>query len=253
MKKAVVLFVLFCFTGACWARGKITITYFQAAPHIMYDSLTGKISGALFELIEDHLAPEMGIPFEWDMAPATVPRQLSLLQQEKRDAAALLIYDPERAKKMIFTRHSYAISRPVLGVLNDFRLERVDRVEDILGLKVGWAKDTYISPFMRDDRIKFEFNSSAKHNQINLKKLIKKRIDCIYVPDKASLLMELKILHLDKDVRIIELPEDPGSQHVVFSKKNAALAKRFDEAYERIDGDRRYLQLVSKYLDVSRL
>jgi polar amino acid transport system substrate-binding protein len=253
MQKAVIVLILLCFPGGSRAEERITITYFQAAPHIMYDSSSGEISGALFELLEDYLAPEMGVAFDWDETPACVPRQLSLLEEGERDAAALLIYTPERAEKMIFTRHSFAISRPVLGVLTHHRPERVERVEDILGLKIGWAQDTYVSPFMRDERIQFEFNSSAKHNQINLKKLINGRIDCIYVPDKASLLMELKLLHLEDSVRIMELPEKPGTQHVVFSKKNAALAKRFDEAYERIDGDGRYLQLMSKYLDVSRL
>lgn len=253
MQKAVIVIILLCFPGGGWAKERITITYFQAAPHIMYDSLTGEISGSLFELIEDYLAPEMGVAFDWDETPASVPRQLSLLEEGQRDAAALLIYAPERTKKMIFTRHSFAISKPVLGVLNHHRLERVECVEDILGLKIGWAQGTYISPFMRDERIQFDFNSSAKHNQLNLKKLIYGRIDCIYVPDKVSLLMELKLLHSENSVKIIELPEKPGTQHVVFSKKNAALAKRFDEAYERIDGDGRYLQLMSKYLNVSRL
>ena len=252
MQKAAIVLIFLCFPVVCWPKEKITITYFQAAPHIMYDSLTGEISGSLYELVQDYLAPEMGVSFDWDKTPATVPRQISLLEEGTRDAAALLIYTPDRAKKMVFTRHFYAISRPVLGVLNHHRLERVERVEDILGLKIGWAKDTYISPFMRDDRIQFEFNSSAKHNQINLKKLMSGRIDCIYVPDRSSLLVELKKLNIEDDVRIIDLPEDSGTQHVVFSKKNAVLAERFDEAYERINGDGRYLKLISKYLDVSK-
>jgi ABC-type amino acid transport substrate-binding protein len=141
----------------------------------------------------------------------------------------------------------------VLGVLTQNRLDHVGRVEDILGLTIGYTTGTYISPFMRDDRIRFDFVSSGQPNEINVKKLLKGRIDCVYTPDKPSLLMELKNIGAEDLVKILDLPEAPGRVHVVFSKKNAALAKRFDAAFARINGDTRYLKLRWKYLDVSKL
>ena len=253
MQKTVVVLILFCLVGNCRAGETITITFFQAAPHIMFDASTGNVSGALFELLEEFVAPEMGALFVWDPATASVPRQISLLKQEQRDAAALLMYTPQRAQAFIFSKQPIAISKPVLGVLTENRLDHVGRVEDISGLTIGYTTGTYISPFMRDDRIRFDFVSSGQPNEINVKKLLKGRIDCVYTPDKSSLLMAIKNLGADGLVRILDLPEAPGRVHIVFSKKNAALAGRFDAAYARINGDTRYLKLLSKYFDISKL
>jgi hypothetical protein len=73
------------------------------------------------------------------------------------------------------------------------------------------------------------------------------------VPDKASLLTEIKNFNAGNKVRVIELPEPAGFQHVVFSKKNGKLAKRFDDAFEKINGNQKYSELLSKYMDVSKL
>lgn len=250
-KVSIALFILFSTT--CHAQDKISIAYFNSDPHIVYDHSTNRISGALYTFLEEYIAPEMGVKFVWDIDPSNIPRQIELLKNEKIDAVALLVYTPERAGALSYTKENYYVSKTVIGVLRGNPLVKINTVDDILGLKIGYMSQTYISPFMRDKRIQFEFIHSADANLLNLKKLKNGRIDAIYIPDKAALLYDLKITSMEKDVRVIDLPEKAAHSHVVFSPGNRALAERYDKAFESVNGRKVYYELLGKYVDVNRL
>ena len=253
MKKLVLTVVLIMVSTAGYGEEKVSMSYFLCQPHILYDVDTRKVSGAIFELVEEHMAPKMGVTFVWDAAPTIVPRQLKNLSDEKKDAVAHLIYTPERAQKYAYPEKPYVIIKSAIGVLKENSLNQVERVEDLMNLKIGYAKKFYISPFMRDERVNFELVASNNPNIINLKKLLAKRIDAFYIPDKTGMLFAMRNLDAEQKVKIIELPDKAGNAHVVFSKSNKKLAERWTKVFAEINGEQVYSQIINKYIDVSRL
>ncbi|MBU1169230.1 MAG: transporter substrate-binding domain-containing protein [Proteobacteria bacterium] len=253
MKKILILFLFILLSDRAMAKDKLEISFFHIPPHIFYNSETGQISGAMYEFLNHDIAPVMDVEFVWDKTPANVPRQLLMLEEEKRDAAAVLIYTPERSEEFAYSQTPFSKAKSVIAVLNGSRIKNIVQPDDLLGMKIGYAARTFLSPFMRDKRLKFEFISSGEPNEQNLKKLKAGRVDCIYIPDKAGLLMEIKNLKMEKEVRLIELPEKASPMHVVFSKLNLSYAKKYDKAFHKINGEAVYMKRLEKYLDVSKL
>lgn len=254
MKNLILTIILILHSNGSLANDTIKIAYFNVPPHIIYDSKKGKLaSGAVYDLIEKFIAPKMGVNFEWKDTPSNIPRQLTSLEHEAIDASALLIYTPERSKKYIFTNEPYIQSSSAIAVLRSSSLQSVEKVEDILGLRVGYAAKSFLSPFMRDKRITLDLISSANFNRHNFRKLLAGRLEGVYAPDKAGLLMVIKEMSLEDKVRVITLPEKAVNFHVVFSKKNKELAERFDRAFHELGGKKLYLELLSKYVDITNL
>lgn len=254
MVKPSILILFFILTAfVSWADDKIKMAYFQAQPHIIYNQDKEEISGALYTFLEEYIAPKMGIQFVWDQQPSNVPRQLRMLESGQIDATAILIWTDERNKKFSFSHRPFTTAKAVIGVLQNNSLQKISKVEDLLHLKIGYATGNYISPFMRDNRIKFEFVFTGEPNEQNFMKLKMGRIDAVYIPDKAGMLSEIKLLSMEKMVKVIELPDPAVRLHVVFTKKFKNLAEIYDTVYEEIDGVHLYQKLLSKYLDVNML
>lgn len=252
MRKPLILFLLLSFSVA-YGKDKISIAYFEAEPHIIYNYSTREISGALYDFLNNYIAPEMGVEFIWHRSPSNFPRQLYLLSNESVDTLAILVHTEDRARKFSFTKNAYYFSKPVIGVLKKNTLKKIEKVEDIIHLKIGYAAKTYISPFMRDRRINFEFVSSYSANKSNFFKLNAGRVDAIYIPDKAALLHMTNTMKTGSMIRILEIPEEPIKLHVVFSKKNIYITKIFDRAFEKINGEKIYKELISKYLKIRHI
>lgn len=249
--KKLVLFVavlIFCgyslvFSIISEANEKIRISYFNVPPFIIYDfeehELTG---GALYEFLEQYIGPKIDVEFVWDRSPTTIPRQLKSISNGSIDAIALLSYTPQRNQEFAFTETPFFISSPALSVLKSNTLEKVEKIEDILSLRIGYAHRAYLTPFMRDKRIHLDLISTGNYNELNFKKLLFYRIDAIYTPDMASLLAVIKKLKIENKVKVIKLPDKASANHVVFSKKMGNVAIRYDEAFQQIDGANTFLK-----------
>lgn len=261
MKKVLLIIAIFLFCGCSLAvcriseaNQKIRISYFNVPPFIFYDferhELTG---GALYEFLEQYIGPRIDAEFVWDRSPTTIPRQLKSIGNGSIDAAALLSYTPQREQEMAFTATPFFISSPAIAVLRSNKLKKVEKIEDILSLRIGYAQRAYLTPFMRDKRIHFDLVSTGNYNELNFKKLMIYRIDAVYTPDIASLLAVMKKLEIENKVEVIKLPDETSANHVVFSKNMRNVAFRYDEAFQQIDGATTFLKIMSKYIDISRL
>ena len=80
------------------AAEKYSVAYFNVPPHVIFDAETLTLSGALYDFLNDEIAPEMGIQLVWDKTPTNIPRQTQLLKDEQRDIAALMAITPERSE-----------------------------------------------------------------------------------------------------------------------------------------------------------
>ncbi len=234
-------------------NNSIKIAFFIAEPHIYLDEKKEKLTGAVYELLEKYIGPEMGIKFIWDKEPTNVPRQLIILETNNNYAAAVLIPTPDRQKKYNFSEKPYFLSQTAIAILKTNKLKKISKIDDILGMTIGYADQTFISPFMRDKRIKFDLITDPKYQEINYQKLLKNRIDAVYLPDKAALLALAKSMKIENKVRIINLPEKPSPFHVVFTKGAEDIAEKYNKAFDKLNAQTLYIKLLKQYLDVSQL
>ena len=203
--------------------------------------------------MENHIGPEIGVKFRWDKKPSTVPRQLNSLKEKKRYIACFLVFKPERLAYAIFSKNPYFYGQSMIAVHKSNPLRVVKKPSDISHLVFGFVQKTYITPFMRDPAIKLDLVGSPNFQEINLKKLLSHRIDGIYSPGKGSTLVLLQKYGLTDEFRIIALPEKPSPVHVAFSKDLQKVAESFDEAFDKLGGQKLYLRLLNRYIDVSTL
>ena len=278
MKKA--LFLFFILIPLCWGRGNITdaaalkdvkpvastgeasghpvpdlirVGYFSAPPHVFLDEKTRKLQGAIYDLLENHIAPEIGVEFQWDTKPTTIPRQLFTLKSQEKYIACLLTLVPERLEYSLFSKAPYFYGTSMIVVHKSNSLKEVKNASDISHMVFGYSQHAYITPFMRDPAIKLDKVGSSNYHEINVKKLLRHRIDGIYGPGKASTLMILQKHGLTDEFRLIDLPENPVPYHVVFPKNLKEVAEKFDRAFQKLDGQKLYLELLSNYIDISKL
>lgn len=242
------------FSSTSEAQQKIRISYFHVPPFIIYDVKGEKlIGGALYEFLEQDIGPIIGVEFVWDRFPSTIPRQIESIGNGSIDAIALLSYTPQRAQEMLFTATPFFKSSPAIAILKSNKLNKIEKIEDILPLKIGYGQALYLTPFMQDKRIDFDLVGTGNYNEQNLKKLMASRIDAVYTPDSSSLLAEIKKVKLENDVKVIKLPDIVSANHVVFAHAMKDVAMRYNKAFEQIDGEKTFLRILSKYIDVSML
>ena len=254
MKKLFLIAAIILFSLSSFAEQEIKIAYFNNPPFIIYDKEEKEVTGgALFEFLEQHIGPEMGVTFKWERSPSSIPNELESLENGSVDAISLLAHSPEREKKYAFTATPFFMPSPAIAVLMSNALEKVDKVEDILSFKIGYARDSYLSPFMRDERIDFKLISSSNPHEQNIHKLMLGSVDAVYTPDISSLLGVLRELKYEDDIKIVKLPENKSRCHVVFAKDLESVAVRYDEAFRKIDGESIFMQIMSKYIDISKL
>jgi ABC-type amino acid transport substrate-binding protein len=254
MKKLFLLAILIIFNDTSFAEQEIKVPYFSSSPFIIYDREERKVTGgALFEFLEQHIGPEMGVQFVWEKLPSSIPRQMNAIERGSVDAMAILTHTPEREEKYAFTATPFLMSVPAIAVLKSNELEKVEKVEDILSLRIGYGRDSYLSPFMRDERIHFELISSSNFIEQNFHKSMLSTVDAVYAPDIASHLGAIRKLRYEDDIKAIKLPEKESAFHVVFAKDLEPVAARYDEAFDQIDGKNTFMQIMSKFVDISKL
>ena len=226
---------------------EIKMQYMNAPPHIFIDSKTNKVSGVAYELLEKYIAKEMNVKFVWGNTVTTVPKQLSRLESEDY-VSALLIYTPERGEKFACSAKPYYKSAPAIAVLKGNKLKKVTSASDLYGMTFGYAANTTITPFMKNDQIKFDLVSLPNFNEVNIKKVKAKRIDGVYAPDYNGIRYSIKLLNFTKDFRVITLPDTPASYHVVFPKNMKEMADKYNSAFDKVDGQKIYIQILKKYV-----
>lgn len=243
----VVFFNLFYADGVTAQVKEIKMQFMNTPPHIFIDPKTNKASGVIYDLLENYIAKEMNVKFEWGNAATNVPRQLVRLESDDY-VSAILVYTPERAKKFEFSSKPYYKTTPVIAVLKENKLQKVSTASDLYGLTIGYAQNTTLTSFMKDERIKFDLVGAPNFNEINIRKAMAKRIDAVYAPDYNGILYSIKMQNLEKEFKLIILPDTQANFHVVFPKKLKEMADKYNAAFDKVDGQKVYLQIIKKYI-----
>lgn len=230
----------------------ITMYHFNVPP-IIFEDESGRLTGALYDYIEEDLSPAMGVVFNWVRESTPIPREIEILQTDPQAAAAPLVHAEERATILAFTKAPYFVDVPALVVRKTSPLTHVDSVEDILGLTIGYALGGFLSPMMQDNRLTFDLNSNSDYHRANLIKLDLGRVDAVYAPGRTVLALTIQKLNMVETTRIINLPDVRSRQYVVFSKLAPELVAKYNDAFDRIGGANAFREKLSRYVDPALL
>jgi len=228
------------------ALQKVNMLFFDNPPHIYIDE-EGNPAGAVYNFIEEGIAPEMDIKFNWVRESTSIPRQMEDIQNKRDTVIALLTYSEERAKLMLFSETPFYSEPPVLAVSRSNPIEAITSVEDLRGMTVGYAIGGYLTPFMRDDSIVFDLLSNSNYHRVNLKRLNLGRIDAVYAPGKSSLAYNIKVMGLNDEIKLLDLPEPLTPYYIVFSRDAPDLVRKYNEAFRKIQGKQFYLKELEPY------
>ena len=251
MKKLCFMFAMML-VAAPLAAQTIHIGYFESPPYVFRDD-NGKLRGATVEFLEESIAPAMGIRFVWTDYPIPIARQLDLMQKNKLDASAVLAKNLVRQKILDYPDTPYFITRSTLAVPQSSSLIQVGSVSDIVSLKIGYCTKTFISPFMRDERIQWDLLAGSSCTRQNFKKLIAGRIDAQYQPDVPPLLYYARKTRAEDIIRLVFLP-DKVAIYTPFSKQaGSRYLKRYNQALKDTGGTENYMTYLARYMDISKL
>lgn len=240
------------FIGLASAK-TLNIGYFNVAPHIFYDEHTKQLRGSLYDFFNDHIAKELGVNFKWNAKPMSIPRQFVALREGKLDICLVFAKNSEREQFLYFPENSFFSSRPSLTFLKGHPISKVDSIEDIMNLNIGYMSKGFISPFMRDGRVKFTKITNASAIRQNFKKLLSGRVHAVYNPESPPLIYHAMKMKVEDKVKYIYLPEKVPL-FTVFSKKlDRELVDKYDKIFNKINGKKKYLELLAKYIDTSKL
>ena len=229
------------------------VGYFIIPPYIMEEEAGTKPVGALVGFLEERIAPEMGVNVIWAERPTSLQRQLFQLEHGELDAGVILAYKPERMRFLDYPRNPFFETSPSLALLKHHPLQEIQKVEDILGLTIGCLGKSYISPFMRDKRIKFEFVYTNDASVLVFRKLLAGRIDAHYQLGVPVLLYLAKKFDAEEKIKILRLPER-AVVYTAFSKKAGGdLAARYDRAFEKVGGMKAFIEYFADYIDIGKL
>jgi len=248
------LTIILCVMGTAPSSqgAEIRISYFNSIPHVYLDKDTGQLKGAVYDLLEKHIAGRMNVKFRWDSEPSGIARQLKNLGDGERDAMALLAYLPERARDYEYSSKPYFKAQPALLFRQGSQsaLKTISKIEDILHLKIGFAKNTYLSEFMRDSRIKWDMVGHPDFILANIERLMLGRLDAVYSPDSTGLLYGIRKMNFEKEMLLVPLPEKLVEFYVTFSKHCKNHAENFNRAFDAAEGAKLYLEILKQYIDM---
>lgn len=227
--------------------------YFEAPPYVYHEAGSSKLNGAVVEFLEKEIAPAMGITIAWEKKATSIPRQLEQLKTSKLDAAAVFAKNPARAKVYSYPNKPFFKTNPVLAFRKGNTVQQVNSVEDILSYKIGYCAKSFVSPFMRDKRIKWDLVSSSNCTGLNLKKLMAKRFDAQYQPDTPPLLFHARINGVEDNIVLVSIPENVDLYSPFSPNAGPKYVEKYNQAFESVGGADTFLKYLAKYIDINRL
>ncbi|RLC02538.1 MAG: hypothetical protein DRI57_29975 [Deltaproteobacteria bacterium] len=157
----------------------LRVRFFGNPPHVVSDHQDGAKGPAVeyFRLI----AKKMGIT---DVVFKELPmaRLLSYLEKGKSDAAIILAKAPGRAGMFAYPKEPYFSIRSAIVVDHSNPLREIKSLDDLLPLRIAVYAKAYLSPIMRDKRLKITPLYEADVNDVAYGLLLHKRIDAFYSP-----------------------------------------------------------------------
>lgn len=240
--------LMFVVSGAYSSDAQtLRVGFFTIEPHTIVES-PGNYGGAAVEYFLQ-LTKAMGID---DVRFQELPlaRLVEELEKDMLDAILFLAKNPERERLFRYPDVPYYMGQSGVAVAASSSLQSISAIDDLLPLRIGMLARGYLSPFMQDERLKFDPVSGNTPILQNLKKLVAGRVDAVYVPDLAVIQFEAyRNGYDDTQVRFLPLPEPATANYTVFSQRSAALyLSQYEEALQELEKTLPYEQFLQEYI-----
>jgi len=227
----------------------LQVGFFSIEPHTTVVS-QDTYAGAAIEYFS-RITDLMGIP-SVSFQELPLARLVKRLEGEKIDVILFLAKTPERERIFRYPEVPYLFSQSGLAVASSSSVQAISSVEDIFPLRIGILGEGYLSPFMHQEGLQLKPIYGSTPILRNLKKLMNRRIDAIYVPDLNVIRFEAWKHGYDAQVRFVPLPEPLTSNYSVFSPKSAEkYLDRYEQALQELQKTLPYEQVIKEYIAAS--
>lgn len=245
-KLLIALVLLISIVTPSFCKDKIKIGYFDLKPHTIFENNTH--SGGIVEFWEKFLAPAMDVEIEWS-GPLPPVRLFDALDKGEINAIALLAKNADRVAKYDFPAEPFFLMKAGVAVLKDNKLAAVSGPSSLFGMTLGFFKDGFIPPSLKDDKIKWDLVSDTDWQTLNFNKLISKRIDAAFNPESLSLDYVAKKMGLADKIKTLIVPDTTSELYSVFTKKdNGKFLNKYNAAIAKKSIKELYQTYVGKYL-----
>ncbi len=225
----------------------IKIGYFKLEPHTMV--VDGKHTGALVDYWEKYLAPAMNVKVEWE-GPIPPLRLMKKLETGDINVIALLAKNKERAKKFDYPETSFYRMTSAIAVAKDNPLNKINTIEDIIEMKMGFFKKGFKPPVMRDPRIKWEYVNATDWKILNLRKVLKKRLDAAFDAENNTLLYEINKYGFGDKMKVLLIPGTFAGAYSLFSKQDKGrFVNKYNKIHKKVMKKMKYEKLLTEYLN----
>jgi hypothetical protein len=190
----------------------------------------------------------MNVEIEW-RGPLPPVRLFQMLSNGEINVIALLASNEARVKEYDYPKEYFFTMEAGIALAKDNKLDKVNGVEDIINLKLGFFKDGVIAPAMCDKRIQWDLISTTDWQAMNLNKVLLGRIDAAYNPESKSLIYESEKMGVKDKFRVLIIPGVTGDLYSVFSKKdNGKYLALYNDLLKNLRLKETYKELLSEYL-----
>jgi ABC-type amino acid transport substrate-binding protein len=225
------IFVL-ALSKSLYAR-ELKIGYFEAPPFVILSKIKAKPNGVVIEMWEE-IAKEMGDTITWKQMP--IARLIYELKNNRLDASSLFVPTPAREVEFHFSNNRWDLVQPGVAVKVNFPLKKLKDPSDLIGLKIGSSSKSVITPWFKNNNIKFHNISGMNFVERLLKQLISGRIHGVYWPSIYGMKFLMNKLQGIHKVRFLRSPLGPYPIKVMFPKTDMGMktAFKFDEAFLKV-------------------
>lgn len=175
-----------------------------------------------------------------------LPRLLRALEMGQIDLILILARTAERERRFSYPQQPLIVTQPALVLLRESPLQRVERVEDLLPLRLATWQDGQRAALMNDPRQRLTLLSGDDVLDKALRMLQAHRIDAIYVPESYSLMAAVQRQGLAGRIKLLPLPGAQVELYTVFSRQGA---RRYLQDYERALQEVQRTQTYKQYLE----
>jgi len=235
--------------NATAAQETLRIGYFDLPPHVVgVEERHAK--GAAISYFEEFIAPHLGVEIVWDREVTPPTRLMKQLKTGEKDAMIFLGWTEERTTYLHYPK-PYLILSETLAFRADHPLEQVTAVEDLHDLRVGFLVGGRIPDALRDEHITYDLIAGKQLMERNLEKLLRGRIDAIYVPLPVALERIIEQERVESQVKLLPIEFlKPLEIYTVFSKETVSqdLVERYNGALEVAQTHQSYIDYIKTYM-----
>lgn len=222
-------FYFLSLTSVLFSQEVIKVGIFDLKPHLYKNTATNQPAGASIAYFTK-VATEMKYKVNW-IGPLPLPRLIEMLKYGKVDATLMMTKNPEREGFLYYPDSPYFPVKSILIVKRENTLNKITKIDDIKGLRIGYFTGANMTPFIKDNlnSINMDLISGQDWALRNYQKLFSNRIDAIYDLNDVTLVYEAKLLNYSDKIKMLYLPDPPRYVYVAFSKKSPIGKQLLDE------------------------